>query len=205
MNMGGRAGVKKTYIFDIMASHLSMCRIASVLLALLALLLERGCTLERGCAVNCEKDVLIGAEANAKAASTAPHIVASVVVHPVGYGEGHAVEEHVAREVLVCLARHDHNAVVLGLPVRHNYHIPVAEVEVDVVVAVAERTLRAANLLRDLLCKRSVAGKNDGVSGVAEDLAILEALQKALRVPPRRPQWKQSCQSQSGIYRHRRG
>ena len=95
-----------------------------------------------------------------------------MVIDPVGYGKGNSVEEHIAREVLVRLARHDHNSVVGGLPVRENYHVPISVVEVDIVIAVTERAVASAHLLDDLLDLGLIAGKDDGVRGVAESLAV---------------------------------
>ena len=48
--------------------------------------------------------MLVRAKAHAKAAASVPDIVACVVVHPVGHGERHTVEEHVSAKVLICLA-----------------------------------------------------------------------------------------------------
>ena len=83
--------------------------------------------------------MLVGSEAYAEAASAVPDIVTRVVIDPVGDGERHTVEEHITREILVRFARHYHYSVVRRLPVGENDNVPVAVVEVDVVVAVAKK------------------------------------------------------------------
>ena len=48
--------------------------------------------------------MLVSTKANAKAASAVPDVITGVVVHPVGYGEGDTVEEHITAKALVRLA-----------------------------------------------------------------------------------------------------
>ena len=124
-------------------------------------------------AVSGKQDVLIRTEADTETATAAPMVVTGVVIHPVRNGQGYAVEEHIARKVLVRLARHDHHAVRARLPVGQYDHVPVAVVQVDVVVAVAGRTFRTAHTLDDAFRRRTVAGQNDGVGRVAERIAVL--------------------------------
>ena len=64
--------------------------------------------------------MLIGTEAYTESASSVPDVIAGVVVDPARHGKGDTVEEHITREVLVRLARHDHYSVVISLPIGHN-------------------------------------------------------------------------------------
>ena len=93
--------------------------------------------------------MLIVTEANTKAASAIPDIVACVIVHPACNGKGDSVEEHITCEVLIRLGGHYHHAHIGGLPGGEHHHVPVAVMEVDVVVTVAGCALRAANALDD--------------------------------------------------------
>ena len=70
----------------------------------------RSIKLKRRCSVNCvsavnrKENVLVSAEAYAEAASAVPDVIACVIVHPVGDGEGNTVEEHITAKALVRLA-----------------------------------------------------------------------------------------------------
>ena len=117
--------------------------------------------------------MLVVAEADAKAASAVPDVIACVVIYPACNGEGDSVEEHITRKVLIRLAGHHHNGVCGRLPTGENYDIPVAVVKVNIVIVVAEGALCAANLSGDKLCHRLVAGEDDSVCSIAERLAAL--------------------------------
>ena len=58
--------------------------------------------------INSKENMLVAAEAYTKAASAVPDIVTGVIIYPVGYGERHAVKEHITAQILVCFAGHYH-------------------------------------------------------------------------------------------------
>ena len=116
--------------------------------------------------------MLVVAESYAETASSVPNVIAGVIVYPVGHGEGDAVEEHIAREALVCLGGHNDHTHIIGLPGGKHDDFPVAVMEVDIVEIVTERAGSAANLSCDHLSVGRVAGKHDGVGSVAERLAV---------------------------------
>ena len=93
--------------------------------------------------------MLVVTESDTETASAVPDVIAGVVVDKVRYCERNTVEEHIAREVLVRLRGHYHHTVILTNPVGHNDNVPVAVLEVDVVVAVAKRSFGAAYLFGD--------------------------------------------------------
>jgi hypothetical protein len=123
-------------------------------------------------AVCYEHDVLVGAKAYAEAASAVPDVVTGVIVNPACDSKRYAIEEHVARKILVSLARHDHESVVAAYPVGKYNYIPVTCVKVDVVIAAAECAERAADLLYDGFESGTVAGDNDGIRGITEGVAV---------------------------------
>ena len=90
--------------------------------------------------------MLVSTKAYAKTASSVPDVVACVVVNPVSYSEGHAVEEHITAEVLVSLGGHYHHAVVARLPGGKHDHAPLAVMKVDVVVACAGSVCAAISI-----------------------------------------------------------
>ena len=116
--------------------------------------------------------MLVSSESYAEAASAVPDIVSGVVVYPVGYGQRHAVEEHITGEVLVRLRGHYYHSVVRGLPRRKNHDVPVAVMKVDIVIIITESAGSTADLSGDHLRGRGITGKNDGISGITERLTV---------------------------------
>ena len=107
--------------------------------------------------------MLVCSETYTESASAVPDVIARVMIYPVCHGERDSVEEHITAKVLISLARHDHNSVILTLPIGKDNHVPVAEVEVQVVVIRTGSVLRACDLSCDGFGNGTVAGKDDSV------------------------------------------
>ena len=66
-------------------------------------LIELGRIGNRAFGVDGKKNVLVAAKTYTEAASSVPDVIAGVMIHPVCYRKGYAVEEHVTREISVSL------------------------------------------------------------------------------------------------------
>ena len=85
--------------------------------------------------------MLVRTESDTKAAITVPDPVAGVAVLPILDRKRYAVKEHIARKILVRLARHQNDGIGLLLfilskfilPCGKHHKVPVAVMDVDAV------------------------------------------------------------------------
>ena len=85
-------------------------------------------------------------EPDTETAVTVPKVVARMLVNIARNVKRNAVIEHIAEQVLVGVARHNHKPVVVRLPTVQHNDIPIPVLSIYIVVCAAHGALGADNL-----------------------------------------------------------
>ena len=111
-------------------------------------------------------------EPDTETAVTVPKVVAGVLVNIARNVKRNAVIEHIAEQVLVGVARHNHKPVVVRLPTVQHNDIPIPVLSIYIVVCAAHGALGADNLFDERFEFRTIAGNDESVRDILHNVAV---------------------------------